>query len=110
MTLALDKTKFAAVWADLKAIEGATSVGVTYPQFGPLVQKLVTDVSLLPQSNVTPEEKAAEAKLAAVAKTYSDSYTFWGGSLGYPDTARQVQVIWATASKAVDALAPDLAP
>jgi len=79
-TAHIDKAKFAASWADYKAIESATSVGVSYDQFPTLVQKLVTDISLLPQ-DLTPAEAMDKEQLATVAQAYADSCTLWGASI-----------------------------
>ncbi len=72
----IDKSKFATVWADFKAIDSATTVGVNYAQFGLLLQTMVTDLSLLP-SDLSTKEQAMAGGLAAIAQAYIDSYNLW---------------------------------
>jgi hypothetical protein len=72
----VDKTKFATAWRSLTEIESALSVGVSYVNFGPMVQGYVTELSLLP-SNLSADEAAVKTKLAEIASAYADSLTLW---------------------------------
>ena len=73
----VDKAKFADVWRALMEIESATAVGVTYANFGPLVQNFFTEYKLVPQSGLSPAEADAMDTLRVIALAYADSYTLW---------------------------------
>jgi hypothetical protein len=136
---AVDKVKFAAVWADFKAIEAATEVGVTYINFAPLVARLQTDISLMPSTGLTAKETDILDRMAAVEDAYGVSRVLWESSIkaeeGEPvvctpeaaahfglttTTGKFAQFtyvdhnafkdMWAWASRHGNALAPDLAP
>jgi hypothetical protein len=74
---AVDKAKFANAWAAYKAVSAATAVGVTYINFGPLVQKLATECSLIPTRNLTHAESHDLGVLNQVTTAYADSYALW---------------------------------
>jgi hypothetical protein len=78
---AVNTDLFADAWRALMEIQGATAVGVTYLQFGPLVQAYVTEISLLPEDLPAQDAEIATG-LAEIAVAYIDSYQLWGKDAG----------------------------
>ena len=88
----VDKTKFANAWAAYKGIEAATSVGVRYVEFGPLLQKFATEVMLVPASNLSAREAADLQTLKTMVQAYTDSASLW--ALKFNDSTHDENYVW----------------
>jgi len=88
----VDKTKFANAWAAYKGLEAATSVGVTYVQFGPLLQKFAAEVMLVPKANLSDREAAHLRTLSTMVQAYTDSASLW--SLKFDDSTHNDDYVW----------------
>ena len=113
----IDKTKFTGAWRALVAINSATSVGVTYPNFGPLLSTLLAEVDLIPKDGLSAKEQAAILKMADIVQNYKDSYDAWKTSIDAPSGGSAkasakalLQTKWAAADAVMEELRPDLAP
>lgn len=89
----VDKEKFSDVWRALMEVQGATTVGVVYSDFGPLVQGFVTELSLLPQ-DMTNADRVAALALAEVAQAYSDSLALWGRKIKQDSDYKGISVFY----------------
>ena len=89
---AVDKTKFANAWAAYKGVEAATSVGVSYMQFGPLLQKFATEVMLVPKASLSAREATDLKTLTAMVQAYVDSASLW--SLKFDGSTHNDDYVW----------------
>jgi hypothetical protein len=69
--------KLDPLYRSMKAIEAATSVGVTYIKFGELIQSAATELSIAKDKAAADPEKQMIESFGNVLKTYSDSATIW---------------------------------
>jgi hypothetical protein len=85
----VNKAKFSAAWNSLAILHASASVGVSYADFGPLLQSYVAQLSLIDQTKLSTQEKPVFQTLLDVGQIYNDSYLLWvqevqssaGGSL-----------------------------
>ncbi len=59
------------------ALNAATETGVTYVQFGPLIQAAATEVALISASSNGELDAAIVAELSKAVDAYADSATWW---------------------------------
>src|SRR6266705_3529705 len=79
-----DVKKFDAVYRAFKEIEGATAVGVTQMQFGPLLQRTATEMSILTDRLKTDPERDLAKRYAEALNDYQDSAYLCQKSSEYP--------------------------
>lgn len=65
------------LWRPFLAISAATETGVSYLQFGPLVQAAATELAVLRSRPMTDAETEAGDLLASALEAYRDSDTWW---------------------------------
>jgi len=73
----VDPKKFEDLYRVGKSIEGATAVGVTYQQFGELLQKLATEIAIGTDKAKSEKEKELVRAYSEVLAAYRDSTAIW---------------------------------
>lgn len=77
------KKKFEGVNRAATAIQSATSVGLSYNQYGAYIQQLATEVAMFKQNANSESEKAAILLLERAIEAYQDAGTFWAKDIEF---------------------------
>jgi hypothetical protein len=77
----IDRSKFDRLYRSAKSIEGALSIGVTYPKFAELLQNYGTEILIMKNEDMTPEELKLFNFYVEALGIFSDSLSIWKNSL-----------------------------
>jgi hypothetical protein len=74
---AFDQAKFEALNRAAKSVQAATSIGITYPDFGKQLQSFATELSLTSDRIKTDGDKKLLEMYRTVLADYKDSLLLW---------------------------------
>ncbi len=81
--VASQRRKFELVERAATALRAATEVGVSYREYGPLVQQFATEVALLGKGTPSPQERSALDLYEQAIIAYQDAGKFWNASVEF---------------------------
>ena len=73
----LDTTKFDGVNRASKKVEASMNIGISYQQFGELLQNLATEILIARDKISTDREKAILGRYSEALDIYKDSHLLW---------------------------------
>lgn len=75
--------RFEPVFRAMTAIQASTETGLTWVQFGPMLQSAATEIALAAQTVASDQERAALAELDTAMAAYRDSATWWERDISF---------------------------
>lgn len=73
----IDRNKFDKLYRSAKSIEGAISIGVIYPKFVELLQNCASEILIIKNEDMTPEELKLFNIYVEALGIFSDSLKIW---------------------------------
>jgi len=83
-------TKFSVLYKEVKTTQAALQVGVTYRGFGDLIQKMVTELSMVEDKVKTEDDKQILQSYIRIVDMYKDSFKAWGISFAQKIDSRHM--------------------
>lgn len=82
----VDRKKFENLYRAGKAIDGATSVGVSYKKFGELLQNLATEIYVASDKAKSGNAKKMIESYSGILQMYKDSHLIWKYQIETPSS------------------------
>jgi hypothetical protein len=97
----IDQKKFETLYRASKAVEGAIGVGVTYQEFGKLLQSFSTELSIANDRPRSPEEQQLVNRYTEALNVLVDSATVWKKKIQSSSDTWKGQILYKIVSNPV---------